>query len=55
MMKNEDSKQVELTTSEAENNAGTEAALNPDESETKDEAYTIDHALVELGSACGLF
>ena len=55
MMKNEDSKQVELTTTEAENIAGTEAALNPDESETKDEAYTIDHALVELGSACGLF
>jgi hypothetical protein len=57
MMKDE-IKQVELTATEAENVAATEAAINAEDEnlETKnDETYTIDHALVELGSACGPF
>ena len=59
MMKPEENeaKQVELTTTEAENITPTEEALNAEDEnlQTKDETYTIDHALVELGSACGLF
>jgi hypothetical protein len=55
MMKDE-TNQVELTTTEAENITTTQGMNAEDEPEDKaEEGYTIDHALAELGSACGPF
>ena len=56
----EENKHVELAVLDTENGnvVTTEAAITmrDDNPESKiDEAYTIDHALIELGSACGLF
>ena len=56
----EENKHVELSAIETENGnvATIEGAINvsDDNPESKiDEAYTIDHALTELGSACGMF